>query len=442
MDRAGRRGPGGAGVPDPDRDRRRGRRRGRRRTDVPARGDAGHLLRGAAIAPPLRAPGGPAATAPLLALLALAARRSRPRMPSWCRSIRRTAPSSQPSPAAVTLTFNEPIGLATGGLRVLDGTGARHGPGRGCRGRRRRLAAAAAAPRRLVRGRPGGSSARTATSSGRRRCSAWATRMPRPRPQRGRRRPVADHGPGTLRGRTWASSWRPAPGPPGGCCAPASRPCAGSPSGPRRWRSRARSRGGSSNTRTAARPGWRRPPRRLTLVRGVLLALALVPAGASAAVPAGPWRSRCVTLAGGGHSAGDPWSMVLLLRPTCWRPSCGWARRPRCCSRCGRRRSPMTEATGRGAPLLAPRGLRAAGDRGGRCGAHLEPQRWPGGRPDLALGADPGGKVALVGIAALLGALGRRSPGRDPDAVAPAAPVPGGCRRCWWAWRCSPRCSR
>ena len=48
------------------------------------------------------------------------------------------------SPAAVTLTFNEQIGLATGGLRVLDGAGQRGGPGRGRPGRCRGLAAVAA----------------------------------------------------------------------------------------------------------------------------------------------------------------------------------------------------------------------------------------------------------------------------------------------------------
>ncbi len=38
------------------------------------------------------------------------------------------------APSAVTLTFNETVGLATGGLRVLDWSGAA-GEGRGCRGR-------------------------------------------------------------------------------------------------------------------------------------------------------------------------------------------------------------------------------------------------------------------------------------------------------------------
>ena len=109
------------------------------RTDGPARGDAGHLRRGE------RRPDAARSALQAVLLAGPAPARRRPRLVPGVALRARPAGVARPAdgarlamaPAAVTLTFNEPIGLATGGLRVLDSSGRRRGRRR--RRRRRRL---------------------------------------------------------------------------------------------------------------------------------------------------------------------------------------------------------------------------------------------------------------------------------------------------------------
>ena len=123
----------------------------RRRTDVPARGDAGHLLRGEAIAPLPRAPGGPATTA---AARRAAGARPRRRLRACAAGVARSARRRHPGRLA---------GRGDADLQRADRArdrgpagprrrGPGGGPGRGRPGRCRGLAAVAAPRGRLVRG--------------------------------------------------------------------------------------------------------------------------------------------------------------------------------------------------------------------------------------------------------------------------------------------------
>ena len=128
--------------------------------DVRSRGDAGPSVREGADRP---LPRGPLPRRPAAA----AARRSRrPRTPRWWRSTRSTVPACPISPTGVSVTFNEDVSLAPGGLRVIRPDGSLADIGDEVVQRRRRCGQAIAhAVRTAGTSWPGRSSAPTGTSS-------------------------------------------------------------------------------------------------------------------------------------------------------------------------------------------------------------------------------------------------------------------------------------
>jgi len=152
----------------------------------------------------------------------------------------------------------------------------------------------------------------------------------------------------------------------------------------------------------------------LAIVRGVLLAIALVTARTSASVPAAAVALALVTLAGGGHAAGDAWSMVLLsahlAAAVVWLGAAPAVLLTL-------RSAALTDDEARGVvrrfSLFAGFALGAIGVAGAALTWNLS-DGLAGGLTTpwvLVLGA----KVTLVGAAALLGAFGRRSLGATPS---------------------------
>ena len=152
----------------------------------------------------------------------------------------------------------------------------------------------------------------------------------------------------------------------------------------------------------------------LTVARGVLLAVALLPAGISAAVPAGAVALALVTVAGGGHSAGDPFGMLLLtahlLAAVTWLGAAPAVLLTL-------RSSTVSDAHAldvlRRFSRLAGFALVAIAVAGAALTWNLS-DGLAGGLTSpwmLVLG----GKLALVGAAAILGFAGRRHLGGQPD---------------------------
>jgi copper transport protein len=156
------------------------------------------------------------------------------------------------------------------------------------------------------------------------------------------------------------------------------------------------------------------PAATLTIMRGVLLAIALVPAGVSTAVPAGSVVLALLTLGGGGHSSGDPFGMALLaahlLAAIVWlgaAPAVFLTLRSPALDDVA-----ATDVVRRFSRLaaIALLAIAAAGAAltwnlsDGLAGGLTSP--WM-----LTLG----GKIALVGAAAVLGFAGRRHLGGQPD---------------------------
>jgi copper transport protein len=156
------------------------------------------------------------------------------------------------------------------------------------------------------------------------------------------------------------------------------------------------------------------PAATLTILRGVLLAIALVPAGASTAVPAGSVLLALLTLGGGGHSSGDPFGMVLLaahlLAAIVW---LGAAPAVLLALRSPQLDDAAATDVVRRFSRLAAVALLAIATAGAALTWNLSDGLAGGLTSPWMLTL--GGKVALVGAAAVLGFAGRRHLGGHPD---------------------------